>query len=47
MTVKFNQYWRIDPEKVPDYEKYVLSKFIYSKGGWVQISEIPIRRRLT
>jgi hypothetical protein len=28
MTVKFNQYWRIDPEKSPEYEKYVLSKFI-------------------
>jgi hypothetical protein len=30
MTVKFNQYWRIDPEKSPEYEKYVLSKFILS-----------------
>ena len=28
MTVKFNQYWRIDPEKVPEYENYLLTKFI-------------------
>jgi hypothetical protein len=28
MTVKFNQYWRIDPEKTAEYEKYVLTKFI-------------------
>ncbi len=28
MTVKFNQYWRIDPEKAQEYEKYILTKFI-------------------
>jgi len=28
MTVKFNQYWRIDPEKTQEYEKYMLTKFI-------------------
>ena len=22
MTVKFNQYWRIDPEKTQEYEKF-------------------------
>jgi len=43
MTVKFNQYWRIDPEKVPEYEKYLLTKFIpgvnhlgiHVVAGWV------------
>jgi hypothetical protein len=43
MTVKFNQYWRIDPEKAQEYEKYVLSKFIpgvnqlgiHMVAGWV------------
>jgi len=43
MTVKFNQYWRIDPEKTQEYEKYVLSKFIpgvnqlgiHIVAGWV------------
>ena len=33
MTVKFNQYWRIDSEKVPEYEKFVMSKFITQKVG--------------
>lgn len=28
MTVKFNQYWRIDPEKTQEYERYVLTKYI-------------------
>ncbi len=28
MTVKFNQYWRIDREKVDNYEKFVVHKFI-------------------
>jgi hypothetical protein len=43
MTVKFNQYWRVDPEKVPEYEKYILSRFIpgvnqlgiHIVAGWV------------
>jgi len=43
MTVKFNQYWRIDPEKTQEYEKYVLTKFIpgvtqlgiHIVAGWV------------
>jgi len=43
MTVKFNQYWRIDPEKAQEYEKYALSKFIpgvnqlgiHIVAGWV------------
>lgn len=43
MTVKFNQYWRIDPEKTQEYEKYILSKFIpgvnqlgiHIVAGWV------------
>jgi hypothetical protein len=43
MTVKFNQYWRIDPEKTQEYEKYILNKFIpgvnqlgiHIVAGWV------------
>jgi len=43
MTVKFNQYWRIDPEKAQEYEKYMLTKFIpgvnqlgiHIVAGWV------------
>jgi len=43
MTVKFNQYWRIDPEKTQEYEKYMLTKFIpgvnqlgiHTVAGWV------------
>jgi hypothetical protein len=43
MTVKFNQYWRIDPEKTQEYEKYMLIKFIpgvnqlgiHTVAGWV------------
>jgi hypothetical protein len=34
MTVKFNQYWRIDPEKAQEYEKYVLNKFIQKVDGY-------------
>jgi hypothetical protein len=43
MTVKFNQYWRIDPEKTQEYEKYILTQFIpgvnqlgiHIVAGWV------------
>jgi hypothetical protein len=43
MTVKFNQYWRIDPEKTQEYEKFVIKKFIpelnqlgvHTVAGWV------------
>ena len=43
MTVKFNQYWRVDPEKAQEYENYVLSKFIpgvnqlgiHTVAGWM------------
>ena len=43
MTVKFNQYWRIDPEKTQEYEKHILTKFIpgvnqlgiHIVAGWV------------
>jgi hypothetical protein len=42
MPVKFNQYWTVDPEKVQDYEKYIISKFIpginklgiHTVAGW-------------
>ena len=45
MTVKFNQYWRVDPEKAQEYENYVLTKFIpgvnqlgiHAVAGWVVI----------
>ena len=43
MTVKFNQYWRIDPEKTQEYEEYILTKFIpgvnqlgiHIVAGWI------------
>lgn len=43
MTVKFNQYWRIDPEKTEEYEKFILTRFvpgvnhlgIHIVAGWV------------
>ncbi|MBI5578407.1 MAG: hypothetical protein HY895_04570 [Deltaproteobacteria bacterium] len=43
MTVKFNQYWRIDPEKAQEYEKFMLTKYIpgvnqlgiHIVAGWV------------
>jgi hypothetical protein len=28
MTVKFNQYWRMDPEKIAEYETFILKKYI-------------------
>jgi len=28
MPVKFDQYWTVDPEKVNEYEKFIISKFI-------------------
>lgn len=42
MPVKFNQYWTVDPEKVKEYEKYIISKFIpginrlgiHTVAGW-------------
>jgi hypothetical protein len=43
MTVKFNQYWRIDPAKTQEYEKYILTKYIpgvnqlgiHIVAGWI------------
>lgn len=43
MTVKFNQYWRIDPEKRSEYETFILKKYIpgvnrlgiHIVAGWV------------
>ena len=42
MPVKFNQYWTVDPAKVKEYEKYIISKFIpginrlgiHTVAGW-------------
>jgi len=42
MPVKFNQYWTVDPEKVKEYEKFIISKFIpginrlgiHTVAGW-------------
>lgn len=42
MPVKFNQYWTVDPEKVGEYEKFIISKFIpginrlgiHTVAGW-------------
>ncbi len=42
MPVKFNQYWTVDHEKVKEYEKFIISKFvpginrlgIHTVAGW-------------
>ena len=28
MTVKFDHYWRVNPQKRDDYEKFIIKKFI-------------------